>query len=608
MNRSIPDYTIEEIRQRSDIVEVIGSFMPLKRSGNGSYKGLCPFHHEKTPSFTVNSARQSFHCFGCGKGGDVFRFVMEKENVDFPNAAHLLASRCGIIIPEAVYDRSDPGRGKRLADARERLYRLNEEFCRFFERELRKNPDSPAAKYLRSRGIDGETAAKFRIGCAPDEWDAGVKFGKGLGFSESEMVEAGLVKRSENANRYYDFFKGRLTFAIWNETGKVVGFSARVLESDAKVAKYVNTPETPVFKKGSILYALPFARSAIGEHKKVVLCEGQLDTIAYHRAGIAFAVAPQGTGFTVEQARILKRYTDCAELSFDADAAGQKAVLRACEILLPLDFEVRVIRIPGGKDPDELYRAGGAQPLLDMESNAVDWMTFLLGNLSERYDLRSAADKSRAAGEALNFIKLSGNQISRELYLRQAAEFLHVSENSLWAQLHQNLNAEKRKSFREYGERRPDENGNASSVAATTAAGEEKPDKVETLLLKIAVNFDFAPRMLAEELSPEWLGGNSVGRSLELLIADAEDHAAALAKLNDSFADAPDPVLSAILTEECDLTMDEAEKALLDCVSSLRERYRRRAAAALRKQLRETAGEDEKLNILMQIQKLEKQI
>ena len=386
---------IEEIRSRCDIVDLIGSFVPLKRSGTNTYKGLCPFHQEKTPSFHVDASRQMYHCFGCGKGGDVFRFYMDKENVGFSDALHMLASRVGVVIPENSGENSDPAEGRRRADARERLYRVNEDFCCFFERTLLGNPDSPPTQYLIKRGIPRDVAEKFRIGAAPDAWTACLEYGLSLGYTEEELVASGIVRRKEETGRLFDHFKGRLTFAITNEQGRVVGFSARPLEAKPPAGKYINTPESPVFKKGNLLYALPLARKMMVEKNMAILCEGQLDTIAFHRAGFECAVAPQGTGFTEGQARILKRYANRIFLAFDADSAGQKAILRAVELLLPLSMEIKVIRIPGGKDPDELFRNGGPDAVAAAVDDAIPWLDVLAASPPPR--TKSPAQAASAA-------------------------------------------------------------------------------------------------------------------------------------------------------------------------------------------------------------------
>ena len=304
----IPPEIIEEIKSRTDIVELIGSFVQLKRSGTNNFKGLCPFHQEKTPSFHVDGARQMFHCFGCGKGGDALRFLMDKENIVFVDAVHMLASRAGVIIPEYSGTDTDHREAQRRGNLRERLLLANETMAQFFAEMLRRNPEGSVGKYLQSRGLSIEEALHYQIGAAPDAWTAGLEYALRRGFTQEELLAAGLIRRKEGSDRTYDQFRNRLTFAIANEQGRICGFSARSLEpKPMDGGKYINTSETPVFRKGNMLYGLSLARKAIVENNLAILCEGQMDTIAYHRAGINYAVAPLGTAFTPEQAKVLKR-------------------------------------------------------------------------------------------------------------------------------------------------------------------------------------------------------------------------------------------------------------------------------------------------------------
>ena len=314
MPRYIPDDVLDQIRVRADIIDVVQSYVPTLKKAGLTWKACCPFHHEKTPSFTVNPDRQIFKCFGCGKGGDVFKFVMELENLDFTSAAEHLAHKYGIIIPETPTHRGPGGTRRESFDGqieygtRERLCTLHEKLAKFYRQYLLEHPDGPVATYFRTRGIPNDVADKFCIGASPDSWDAAIQFAHREGFVDSELRDSGLVSsKDENQSHIYDRFRNRLMFPIWNESGRVVGFSARSVEADPQGWKYVNTPDSPIFHKGSLLYALNFARTAIPKAGAVVLCEGQLDAIAMHRAGVTHAVAPQGTAFTADQATKLKR-------------------------------------------------------------------------------------------------------------------------------------------------------------------------------------------------------------------------------------------------------------------------------------------------------------
>lgn len=313
MPRFIPDDTLDQIRMRADIVELVQSYVPtLKRAGT-AWKACCPFHQEKTPSFTVNPQHQTYKCFGCGKGGNVFTFVMEMEKLDFPNAAEFLARKYGVIIPDPEpYQRGPRGmafkKDKPEADynLRERLYLLHEKLAAWYAQNLADGTSAPAvSEYFKTRQIPVDFTNRFLIGASPDSWDATINFAHKNGFTDEELRLSGVVsEKEENSAHIYDRFRNRLMFPIWNEQGRVVAFSARSVEKDPKGWKYVNSPESPVFKKSRTLYALHFARSPIAEKKYAILCEGQLDVIAMHRAGCDNAVAAQGTAFGIEHAQI----------------------------------------------------------------------------------------------------------------------------------------------------------------------------------------------------------------------------------------------------------------------------------------------------------------
>ncbi|MBQ8754041.1 MAG: DNA primase [Lentisphaeria bacterium] len=590
---------IEEIRSRCDIVELIGTFVQLKRSGSNTFKGLCPFHQEKTPSFHVDSARQSYHCFGCGKGGDVFRFFMEKENVGFVDALHMLAARVGVVIPEGDFS---PEEGRVRADARERLYKINAAFADFFHRYLVEHPESEGARYLAGRGIPLDVAKKFKIGLAPDDWTACLSYGRYLKFSDDELVASGVIRRKEDSGRCFDHFKGRLTFSIENEQGRVVGFSARSLEPKPLAGgKYINTPETPVFKKGKLLYALPLARKMMCEKNFAILCEGQLDTIAFHRAGWECAMAPQGTGFTEDQARILKRYTSRICLAFDADAAGQKAIMRAVELLLPLSMEISVLRIPGGKDPDELFAQGGAEAVTAAIKNAVPWLDVLCESLPERYDMSQPASLGRAAVEVAGYLKLVTNHVELEAYVRSAAARLRIREDALWAEL---------KNVRRMERRNEDFRNGATPAGKVEARRSQSKSPAALLtLLELALNYDFAARQIAELVPPEQLPEKDpVCRAINLAVNCA---------LNGEFEELPNMISDMLLEVPCEevsrcmvgtAEYKDVNKAVTDSVAALQNIFKRRRYDELMAEMRTTLSADRQLELLLEIEKLSKEI
>ena len=582
---------IEEIRHRCDRSDVISSCgVQLKRSGSSSFKGLCPFHQEKTPSFHVDTARQSFHCFGCGKGGDVFRFFMDKENLDFINAAQILASRCGVVIPEKTDGKKeDPSKRTQ----RERLIAVNGEFSNFFCRYLRDNPHSPAAEYLNRRSIPRDVAEKFRIGAVPDSWTACRDYGRSIGFSDEDMLTAGILRRKEDTGNIYDQFKGRLAFTIENEQGKPVGFSARTLEAKpADGRKYVNTPETPVFRKGHLLYALPLARQGIGRLKKAILCEGQLDAIAFHRAGFDCAVAPLGTAFTADQAKIIRRYSRNLILAFDADGAGQKAVLRAAEILLPLSVELKVLRIPGGKDPDELFSHGGRDAVEAALQNTVEWLEVLRETLPERYDLSSPVGRSQAAAFVASFLKLVTNQVELEVYLKEAAKMLDISESA--------MNMEVAGAVRNKFLEEPDDEKKIIHQPIPKSAG-----AALITLLELAVSDINCGRAIAEQIPPELLPGNTpVEKALNLAInAALNDEMDSLPdELQNLQIEFPSPEVSKVIHQPTLFPQGRKERALQDAIQEFMRQHRKKNENDLLLQLRNAASAEEKMKILMELQ------
>lgn len=589
----IPQSVIEDIRSRCDIADVVGSFVQLKRAGSTSFKGLCPFHNEKTPSFVVDTARQSYHCFGCGKGGNVFGFLMEKEGMTFPDAVHALASRVGVIIPEDASDGDTEGARQR-AGAKERLYKLNEAVSEFFCRNLREHPDSEAAQYLRRRGIPADVAAKFRIGAAPDSWDAAQRFCRSKGFTDEEGVTAGVLHRSESG-RVFDQFRNRLVFSIFNEAGRGVGFSARSLEPKPQDGrKYVNTPETPVFRKGALLYALPLAREAMSKRNLAILCEGQLDVIAFHRAGFECAVAPLGTAFTPDQARVLKRYTNHIALAFDSDSAGQKAVLRAAEILLPLSIELKVIRIPGGKDPDELFASGGAAAVAAAVDGAVPWLKVVIDALAGKFDLGAPVGKGEAAAFICGFLKLVDNRVELESYVREAAAYLQVSEEAIYSEL---------AALRRRGQRIGDIPTRHAAPAPEQPVRSYSPAILT--LLELAINSEEAARRIGELLEPDDLElGDPVMEAISrcTLAAGMGEHAEAVRKLSELLEQRSSPELSQALVSHAEYA--DIERAVADSVNELRAAKRQALRKELIEKLRNSGDEEERRKLLAEIQKL----
>ena len=418
---------MEEIRFRNDIAEVIGTYFHLQRAG-ANYKALCPFHKEKTPSFHVNAQRQIYHCFGCGAGGDVFRFIMQQEGVDFVGAARLLAHRAGMTVE---FDESEESGSDKTA-----LYAVHAAVADLFHKTLLEDPGAAAARqYVKKRDLSDETVAQFRIGYAPNRWDTLLAWGRKNSYTTAQLEMAGLIlKKADAANdesAFYDRFRNRLMFPIFDEQTRVIGFSGRTLEEDAKTAKYVNSPETPLFKKSRVLYALDKARRPIVDAREAIICEGQIDVIRCHQAGFSTAVAAQGTAFTEEHVRIVRRYADSVCLVFDGDKAGQDAAMRAAIPFLDAGLAVRAVALPAGEDPDSFIRKKGPEAFGQLLEKGESAVAFQIRVLASRENAKTEVGIMRIARAVLQTIVHSPNAVQRAALVQEAAQRLNLPASAL---------------------------------------------------------------------------------------------------------------------------------------------------------------------------------
>jgi DNA primase len=428
----IPPDKLEQIRAANDIVDVVGAVLPLKRAG-ANFVALCPFHREKTPSFNVNPHRQIFRCFGCQKGGDVFKFISEYEGLPFVDAVKRLADRAGIPLEFE----NAPGQ-QQARQSKEVLLQLHEHIAQRWQNALANEASGQTARdYLAQRGVSAEAIQLFRLGAAPEAWDDTVNWAKGKGYDLALVEQGGLILRKEGTDRYYDRFRGRLMFPICDEQGRVIGFSGRVLAGDEKTAKYVNSPETPIFTKGKVFFGLDKSKRAILDAGFAVICEGQLDLIACYMAGIRNIVAPQGTAFTPEHARLLKRYVEEVVLCFDSDSAGQTAAVRVLDSLLGAGLAIRVATVPAPHDPDSFIKEHGGPAFAELLGRAEGFFDFYLNRLCLTQDLASDRGRlavARAMGEAL--LK-TGSAVLFDTYAQKAALRLGVSPDSMRAEFKQ---------------------------------------------------------------------------------------------------------------------------------------------------------------------------
>ncbi len=604
----IPEEIIEQVRLRTDIVDVVGSYVQLSRAGSNRHKGLCPFHKEKTPSFTVSEDKQMFYCFGCKAGGNVFTFVMEHEGVDFPTAVRLLADRYGISIPEE--DSKEQPQRSNTSISKERLFLLNAEIAAFFERELRGNPSSPVAKYLESRNLPKSIVEKFHLGAARNEWTAALDFCKSKGFSEEEIVAADIAKRNEEKNSVYDRFRNRLMFPIWDIQGRVVGFSGRVVSKDDKSAKYLNTSGTWLFNKSRLLYPFPIAKESIRDQKRAILCEGQMDAIAFHMAGVKNAVAPLGTAFTDEQATILKHHTNEVVVAFDSDTAGLNAALRTGETLLPKSITVKVAVMPGGEDPDAIFKAKGPDALKKIIDDAIDFFDFAFIAKSKEHDKNTPEGKSKIVAE---IIKLIASLKSESLCSEQAtklADKLSLPQQPVFNELKKHLR---------YAAYRPAHSALASSeeprgkmIQTTDGQYLEHVIKAEAQLLEVALAHGTFAKEIAEKLPSERISQSPVGKALNLVVSmelngeweHAED------AIRDDTTLATDPWVSRCMVEPTLYHPDKntrekkQRQALEECVNSLNTWSHKARLKELKELVATTEDEEEKERLMEEFQTL----
>ena len=424
----IPQSFIDDLLNRTDIVEVVSSRIQLKKTGK-NYSACCPFHKEKTPSFTVSPDKQFYYCFGCGAGGNALGFVMDHDQLEFPQAVEELAKRAGMDVPRE--ERGGRGHTPRQPTDSP-LYPLLSAAAEFYKQALKSHPARKAAvNYLKGRGLTGEIARDFGLGFAPPGWDNLLKHLGGDNLQLKAMLDAGLLVENSDTGKRYDRFRDRVMFPIRDSRGRIIAFGGRVLD-DSK-PKYVNSPETLVYHKSDTVFALQIAKRSASH--RYVLCEGYMDVISMHQAGIDTAVCACGTALTPDQIKLISQYADEVILSYDSDEAGQKATLRSLELFRNSPVRVGVLQIPGAKDPDEYIKKYGAdrfKALLDGVGNALD---FRLGRLRSQYDLKQDAQRLEYVKEAVEMLAQRSNPTEQEVYAGRLAEETNISKTAIMAQL-----------------------------------------------------------------------------------------------------------------------------------------------------------------------------
>ncbi len=419
---------IQKIKEENDIVDIVSEVVTLKKTGK-NYLGRCPFHNEKTPSFTVSSEKQIYKCFGCGEAGNVISFVMKTRNMAFPEAVKLLGEKVGIVVDDA----DSPGKSSATNEKFKRMYDINIQAARYFYTNLKRF--KAPYEYLKGRGITDETIKKFGIGFSLDNWQGIRSYLKQRGFSEEEILELGLTTKNEKGN-IYDRFRNRIIFPVFNVSGRVIGFGGRVLD-DSK-PKYLNSPETPIFHKGTNLYGLNLAIKN-NPARTVIMVEGYMDVISLSQQGVTNVVATLGTALTEGQCKLLKRYIDTVIVSFDSDVAGQNATIRGLEILQKSGFDLKILQIPSGKDPDEFIRSYGREKFLNLVDGALPIIDFKLRMAEKGIDFSKQEMVIKYLKRVVNVLK-DLDPLEKAVYIKQVSEKSGIGEEAIMESLDKNPN------------------------------------------------------------------------------------------------------------------------------------------------------------------------
>ena len=513
--------SISEVSLRTNIVDVVSSYVKLKRNGS-SYTGLCPFHKEKTPSFHVSEDKQLYYCFGCGAGGNLFDFVMKIENLDFVDALKFLAQRAGVTLVE---EKGGYQPNQEEVNLKQRIYEMNVVAARHFVDNLRDPASTVAHQYVAKRAISKETAIKFGLGYAKDEWSDLCDYLREKGYTDEEMVTAGLAVKNDKG-RVYDKFRNRLMFPIINVRGSVIAFGGRALGDDP--AKYMNSPETPVFHKGRNVFNLNQAKQ-FGQKDGLVLVEGYMDVASLHQHGIMNVIAGLGTAFTPEQAVLLGRYSSIVYVCYDSDSAGQAAALKAVDILSDAGNKVKVVRYSGAKDPDEYIQKKGVEGFKKCLADAVGATEYKVMRLRENFDLTDVDSKVAFVTQAAEILALIENQIEREAYVKRIAAETDISPNAILAEINKIIYKKGQKTTQnaKYNEKR--ENVRDASMVAETSVSTAATYKAETMLLNIMFFQQKAFEIAKEELSGELFANEEHRKLFEAIIAYKSENAEAQA-------------------------------------------------------------------------------
>ena len=583
----ISEDVIERIKNENDIVDVISDSVRLKRSGR-NYMGLCPFHNEKSPSFSVSQDKQIYKCFSCNEAGNVITFVMKQKNKNFIEAIKYLAERARIPLEIGK------GESSQITKKRELLYKINKEAGRFFFSNLTKV--KKAKEYFLNRGIDENTIKKFGLGYSLDMWQGLIDHLLSKGYKYSDLLDDGLILKGKNANNYYDRFRNRVMFPVFDKEGRVIGFGGRVLDNSKP--KYLNSPETLIFHKGTNLYGLNFALKNKIEDRTIIVVEGYMDCVSLHQYGITNSVASLGTALTEQQARLLKRYADTIIISYDADVAGQNATQRGIDILTEAGFQVKVLSIPEAKDPDEFLRANGREAFLSLVKSAIPIIEYRLNRAADGLDLKNN-NQLIEYGRRASIILSQVDAIEKDIYIKKISENTGIREQSLYDM----LSKEKNKKDEKYV--------NNMEETSTKLYVEPAYIKAEKLLLKLMLNDEYYENVI-KQASEEDFTLKEHRKIFNLIINARDEKVSDFITHIESRCDDVDS--SSALVEINELNIVEADNInilIFDCIKKIRMSKLELSIEELKKEQKELERKgmvEESIQLLGELGKINKEL
>ena len=577
MAGKIPENILEDILNRIDIVEVISGYLPLKKSGR-NFKACCPFHHEKTPSFMVSSEKQIYHCFGCGESGNAFKFLMRYERFDFPEAVQTLAKKAGVILPET--HRLDQA----STNLSTLLFKANELATLFYENNLQSTQGTLAKNYLLKRGISNETIKLFKLGFALESWDSLINHLRQKSVSLLHLDKAGLVVPKDGGG-FYDRFRNRIIFPIFDVKARSLAFGARVL--DNSLPKYINSPETAVYVKGKNLYGLNLAKEAIRENDYVVIVEGYLDLIIPFQYGIKNIVASLGTALTADQARLIKRHTQNVVMVYDADQAGEMAALRSLDIFVEEEMNVKVASLPQGFDPDTFVRKYGAEQFKGLIESAENLFDYKLKILKSRFDARQIEGKAKICASMLETLSNIKNEILKSEYIRKLAQSLDVEEDALIKEI-----------------RKVKQEPNRADLRVIAPPKGVKINPAEQLLIKLMLDENRLVGRIKENLEPADFQDERASRIVSIIFdLDSQGKTIGAQHLMNYLED--EDILQ-IVSESVflleDASKEHKEKVVHDCINRLKNEKTRLRRVHLHDQIKDAQaeGDEKRINELVE--------